>query len=67
MELLQLVESRNSVGLVFQLLDSLAQSRFQFQILLEVVITILVVYFNNVIEAFGIRLVFAPQLVGIFL
>ena len=60
MQLLQLMEGTNNIGLVSQLLSSLAELGLQLEILLKVVFTRLAVQLQQIIELFDIQLVVTP-------
>ena len=63
MKLLQLVESRNYVGLFSQFFCSFAQASLLFQVFLEVIFAEFIVQLHHVIEFFGVELVSLPQLI----
>ena len=64
-ELLQLVEGADDVGLLSELLSSFAELCLQFQVLLEVVFAGFVVELQQVVELLNVELVVAPQLIGL--
>ena len=64
-ELLQLVESADGIGLVGELLCSFAEQCLLLQVLLEIILAQLAVEVEQVIILLDIELVVAPQLVGL--
>ena len=61
------MESGYDIRFRLQFLDGFAKSRFHFQVLLEIVVAELVVYFDDVIEHLAVCLVVLPQFADVFL
>ena len=65
MQLLQLMDGADDIGLVGQTLSGFAKLGLQLKVLLEVVLTGLAVQLEQVIELLHVELVVTPQLVGL--
>ena len=65
MQLLQLVERAYHIGLFGEFLRSLAETRLELEVLLEVVLTRLAIEFQQVVVLLHVQLVVAPQLAGV--
>ena len=66
-QLLQLVEGRDDVGLVGQALSGFAEAGLELEVLLEVVFAELVVELQQVVELLYVEAVVLPELVGVLL